>query len=154
QPELAFERSFGTTDYRAFERACVEYIQELEPNPEKTAEQRLQFLGSGLRTLHQRGVEVGTINELKAELRKIKYNTTQYVGHGLTLKMNSSDDSLFTPPPPANKRGKSSLNLIPSRNKKLPPDLRVLGLNLDVHLQWAASEEPDGPPVGNIVFKR
>lgn len=152
--EHAFIKAFGSTDYRPFEKAWVTYIKDLQPNPEKEAEQRLQFLGSGLRALTQRNIHVTSIDQLKSELQNINYNITQNLGHGLTLKLNAKNNALFTAPAPLNPRAKSQLTLITPKDKTLPPNLLVTGLKLKVQLRWEAN--PDNPkhPTPAITFSK
>jgi hypothetical protein len=142
----AFEAAFGTTDYEAFEQAWREYIEQLHADSLTLAHQRLSFLAGGLRRLNDNGVAVESIDQLKTELRKINYWYSMST-HGYSRKMQASEDENFQPPPPQRRGAKVTMTLEANRDKQLPPEVVVRGLQVEVRTAWSRDAR------GNLSFE-
>jgi len=151
----AFKECFGkgTAD---FEKAWKKYTLELEPDPVGTAASRLAFLAVGLKFLHEKGVEVSTIDELKAELRKVGFKARRVGDAGVEV-FSAADDANFTLPTPKGSvdgaKGKKlpSLILVASKNAKLPPSIASEGLKVKVRVNWRIDKA--GALVDEMVFE-
>ena len=150
EPMPAFVDAFGTDDIGSFERAWAGWVlDELEPDALSTAGDRLEFLGAGLRKLHEQGVSPGTMDELKTELKGRGFRLRTW-SSGVVRTLSADQDELFDAPPAP--RGKpSSLEIVPPRTEKLPPGIAVRGLGSSVQLVWRFDE--DGGVVGEVEFR-
>lgn len=152
--ETAAERAFGTTDFSAFQRRWVEYMQQLEPDPVSTAIERLTFFGAGLQELYSRGVTVSSIDELKQALRKIDFKHEVRDLHGVR-SFDASDDSLFEPPTPENARRTPTYVLRTETRQSFEgptlPVIEVTGIPVRVTLSWRKSG--DGSPIPHIEVR-
>lgn len=142
----AFESAFGTTDYEAFEKTWRKYIEQLQADSLTLAHERLSFLAGGLRRLHDDGVSVESIEQLKTELRKINYWYSMS-SHGYSRKMQAGDDENFQPPPAQRRGGKVTMTLELNRDKQLPPNVVVRGLQVEVRTEWTRDAK------GNLSFE-
>lgn len=150
RPVDAFERAFETRDFDAFERAWRRYVASLEPDPLSTAGRRLEFLAAGLKELHKRGAAVATIEEARDKLREIGFKAL-VAAHGRLSTLSAAQDELFEPPPSGNPRKPSRLVMTPDRAGKLPPEVKIEGLKVDVRLTWTPDD--DATPVPEIGYE-
>jgi hypothetical protein len=102
--EDAFVRAFGSegggtggADIAGFQRQWVDYAKNARPSSFVTALERGEFLAEGLVELKKRGVYPKTLDELKAQLRDIRF-TYSLDRHGLNVTFDANDDALFTIP--------------------------------------------------------
>lgn len=167
--DQALEAAFGSADVTPFEKAWKQYVADLEPDPVATAVERLAFLAEGLIFLHGQDVRPDSLDALKAELRKIEFRWIVPT-HASIRIFESTDDTLFTPPPAArNKAAGITLTHAapakPARKPKskraadnddpaaaLPPDIVITGQPLDIRLTWFA--DSGGAPAYEVVFDR
>lgn len=146
--EAAFIKAFDTANPAAFEQAWVKFVTLIEPDPVSSAVERLDFLAQGLIALHARRERPASMDDLKATLQRVKFRVT-YTDHAVRRTLDSSDSRLFQAPL---ERGRATrIDMIPSRDPTLPPELRVSGLRATVLLTWRHG--PDGKPDPEIVFK-
>jgi len=148
--EQAFEAAFGSTDYEPFEAAWKKYIDELEADSLTVANERLNFLAGGLRRLHAQGTTVESIDDLRTELRRIRY-WFSVSSHGYTRKLEADDEANFQPPPPERRGRNVTLELQPNRDEQMPPDIVVRGLQVEVRTRW--SRDADGDLTWEIVYQ-
>lgn len=149
-PEQAFEQAFKTKDFKAFERLWTRYMSEtIEPDPVSTAEERLGFMAEGIRILHANRVELGSVGALQAELKRCGFQVTR-TSHSVVQVYHASDDELFRAPRPENPRASSSIELVRSRDRSMPPGVLIKGLRVTVELVWERG--PDGEPVHDVIF--
>jgi hypothetical protein len=106
----------------------------------------LSFLAGGLRRLNDNGVAVESIDQLKTELRKINYWYSMST-HGYSRKMQASEDENFQPPPPQRRGAKVTMTLEANRDKQLPPEVVVRGLQVEVRTAWSRDAR------GNLSFE-
>ena len=142
----AFAKAFGSTDYKPFEEAWKKYILALQPNPEKTAAKRLQFLASGMEWLKAKGESAASLDELKEKLQSRKFGMRYSVGHGQVMTMTSTDEENFKAPESATKKP-TTLDWEPPAGDKLP-GLVVKGLKYTVRLTWTKD------PLGTDLIPR
>ncbi|MFG0283952.1 MAG: DUF1570 domain-containing protein [Phycisphaerales bacterium JB039] len=133
----AFRTAFGTDDIRSFEAAWLDYIAGLEPDAVTTGLQRIEFLGAGLKFLHERAIRPATIEDLKTELRARSF-TIQTTGHGAPEELSADDDAWFQPPAPErpNPRQPAEFVLLPAAGDDLPPAIELRGLRASLTLTF------------------
>jgi hypothetical protein len=148
--DQAFARTFGG-DYEAFERKWKEYVAGLEPGPEATAAQRLEFLGRGMAWLYENGKSVESLDQLKEQLQSHDFAVRYGSGHSVTIELRAADDQNFQASPPARKGAVSSIEMVPAKDPRLPPGLRVNGLSVPVRLVWEMSGEDR--PISRIIYE-
>jgi hypothetical protein len=149
--DQAFGRAFGLGSYEVFERKWKQYLTDLEPGPEATAAHRLEFLGRGIAWLREQGQTVDSFEQLKGELQRREFYVSDGMGDASSIQMKATDAENFEPPPAAKKDQEVSIELLPSKDEKLPPGLLVKGLKLPVRLVWEPG--PEGKPISRIVYE-
>jgi len=145
----AFADAFGSSDTVAFENAWIRWLEEATPDPISTAGERVEFLMRGVRFLHEQGVSISTIAELKNELRRRGF-AIRSTSHGIERVTSSLDDHVFQAPKPLRGRGRSSIGLIPTTNSTSLATVRITGLSLDVYGEWVM---PGAGGVGGDKFE-
>ena len=148
--EDAFSRAFGTRNYDKFEAVWKRYMLELKPDPVSTAVRRLHFLSAGLKQLHERGIAVTSLEQLKQKLQAGGFGL-RYIEHGGVVTVSADDDSNFEAPQPEKARKPATLTFKLNRKKGLPPVLAVEGLKPSPRVKWSLDQE--GNLVDEIVFK-
>jgi len=103
----------------------------------------------GVRFLHEQGVSISTIAELKNELRRRGF-AIRSTSHGIERVTSSLDDHVFQAPKPLRGRGRSSIGLIPTTNSTSLATVRITGLSLDVYGEWVM---PGAGGVGGDKFE-
>ncbi len=146
----AFEKAFRTKDYAPFERAWKKYMLALKPDPLNTAVKRLQFLIMGLKELHNRGIEVDSIAALKQKLTEARFRVI-FKSHAGAKIVTAADEEYFQPPDSGNPKKPATLELVASKNKKLPPEIVIKGLRPGLRVKWKRNK--NGELVDEIVFK-
>lgn len=156
----AFKQAFGSEDTAPFEAAWRRFMaDEIEPDSVSTALERLDFLADGAKLLAAEGVQVRTMEDLKAALQRIGYTRT-LTRDKIKIVQNSSDEALFDPPPGDDPRKPVKIEVVPpgalrpgengrnaGRNaqnaKNTPVSFRVTGLRVGIRMSWdTRSEEP------------
>lgn len=143
--DQALIEAFGGNDLDAFEQAWKAYTLEIEPDAVSLAVERLEFLGAGLEALHEEGVEIQTLEDLKSELKRRKFRLAVQE-HAVVRMFTAEDDDLFAPPPSPTRRP-ARIELIASRRSShasrqdLPPMIDVTGLGPHIRLHWSRDEE-------------
>lgn len=140
QPEQAFERAFKTKDFKAFEKLWTEYmLEDIQADPLSTAEERLVFMGHGIKSLHAQGVEIGSVGALQEEMKRRGFVLTR-TEFGLVSEFRSDDDELFRAPSPDRGRGNSTIELVRPRNREEPVGVVIKGLRATAELVWLRDE--------------
>ncbi len=169
--EQAFQQAFGTSDMVPFEKRFIEYLNETwEPDELSTAQQRLDFLGEGLRALHERGITPTSIDDLKTKLRERDFEVVRR-GHGGAEVLSAQDDDMFLAPgqtlssggdeaepepDDSRRRGRSprrtrkpsprqqapEIEFVPAGDAAYPPTIRMSGLRAPARIEW--THGPDG----------
>lgn len=158
-PEQAMIKAFGSADAaRAMDKVWRAWVaDEWKADPLSTAAERLEFLGEGIKVAAAKGLAFTTIDELKAQLRAIRFELRR-VDHGIRRKLSATDDSLFEAPAaddsrPAPGRKAPAMELIISKDTKGAPrlpEIRVTGLPALVRLKWSGT---DAEPRPEVVFE-
>jgi hypothetical protein len=142
QPTRALEMAFGSADLEPFEEAWRAYLLELEPDPISTAVERLEYLGAGLDRLHEEGLVVESMDQLRRLLQRREFTLT-VTQHNLIRTFSPDDPLLFEAP--RGERGRAaSFELItprPSRRDAEPPRIVVRGLSVHVELGWTRTPD-------------
>ena len=94
--EQAFIRAFGN-DIEGFERQWRQYALAAKPSAFVSAMERIEFLAEGTLELSKRGIYPKSLQELRDALQEADF-THVVKTHGVEIKLNSQDDSLFTIP--------------------------------------------------------
>jgi hypothetical protein len=134
----AFARGFGTTDYGRFEEPFKQYVLNLQPNPEKAAAQRLEFLAAGLKYLYTRDRVFSSLEDLKKQLRSVGpkgYWLRFNVGYDQSYEMRASDEDNFRAPR-SDDGHDSKLEFIAAEDGQLPPSIAIRGLACTLRLEW------------------
>lgn len=148
--EQAFEQAFRTSDFKAFERLWTKYMTDtIEPDPVSTAEERVAFMAEGIRFLHAERVELGSIGALQEELKRRGFRLTR-TSHSVVQEYKAIDDDLFRAPRPENPRASSSIELVRSKDRSMPPGVLIKGLRVSVELVW--ERDRSGEPFYDIIF--
>jgi hypothetical protein len=145
----AINTAFGTRDLSAFERAWKRWTLELEPDALSTATERLVFLGDGLASLHEQGVSVASMDELKNELRARGFTVKRW-SHGIGTEQSAEQDELFEAPPSGRRGRETAFVLEPSEEEGLPPTIGVEGLDVKIELLWRIEDER---AVHDVVYR-
>lgn len=150
QAEQAFERAFKTRDFQAFERLWTRYmLEEIEPDPLSTAEERLNFLGHGIKALHAEGVAIGSVGAAQAEMKRRGFVLTR-TEHGSVREFRADDDDLFRAPLPDRGRGQSTISLVLPQSRQEPPGVVIKGLRATAELVW--ERDAQGEWAFDVVF--
>lgn len=150
QPEQAFERAFKTSDFAAFERLWTRYMTEtIEPDALSTAEERLQFMGHGIKALHDENVPIGSVGALQEEMRRRGLVLTR-TEHGAMREFRSDDDDLFRAPKPDRGNRNATIELVRPRNREEPVGVVIKGLRATAELVW--ERDPAGEWMFEVVF--
>lgn len=155
----ALSKAFGTEDYTNFEAAWRKFIVALEPNPEKTAAQRLEFLAYGIRAMQEAGRPIESLDQIKSTLQAAKFRIVEPLGHGMTVVQSATDAENFEAPEPdpnplarpGMKQRAATLELEKPAAPNLPPGAVVKGLKLTVRLIWQC--DTDGALMSRIVYE-
>jgi hypothetical protein len=94
--EQAFIRAFGN-DIEGFERQWKRFALDAKPSAFVTAMERIEFLAEGSLELSKQDIHPDSLNALREALQKIGFTHTVKT-HGVEIKLNAKDDSLFTIP--------------------------------------------------------
>lgn len=153
--QTAASRAFGTTNFDAFQRKWIEYVESLEPDPVSTSIERLEFLGAGLMELHAQGTVVDSMEELRDALRRIEFEYEVRDGHTVRV-LSSKDDALFEPPNSGHSRRKTTYEFKGGETHDAPsieglPTIEVSGLPVRVLLEWKTN--PDGEAIPEVTIR-
>ncbi len=131
----AFDEAFGSTDPQPFEAAWKQYVLELKPDPLATAIDRLGFLAEGARLLHESGVPITSLGQLKRQLQQANF-WYRVSSHGISRTFRASDETHFQPPP--TRPGiEPQWVMHASDDPNLPPRIGLAGLSPRPHVQWS-----------------
>lgn len=146
----AFGQAFGATDYDAMQRAFEKFLASAEADELSTAQERLEFIGEGLKFLHGKGAPPASIEELKTRLRAARFEVKR-TSHGVERRLRATDDSLFEAPGSGNAKKPAAMEWIAPKDETLPPGVRITGLKARVELVWETGGE--GAPVYRVEFR-
>ncbi len=146
----AFEQAFGSSDYRSFQQAWLQYVADLEPDALTTAAGRLMFLAQGLKMLRARNESVNSMDQLRQKLQAVNFRVRQ-VSHASVRQFHASDEVNFQPPDDPDSRLPASITLSPGPDPQLPPRIVITGLKATVRLEWELDQQAQ--PVEQIVFQ-
>lgn len=133
-PQTAYERAFAGINVDSLAARWKHFVRTTESNPVSLAKLRMQFLGEGLKVLHQHQQPMPSNTEqLEKKLRAIKLQT-ELTQNGAKIVMKASDDDLYRYESPHGIRSRFML-LEPSRDD-LPPRLSAPGLRPEPTLIW------------------
>lgn len=148
----AFELSFGSGGYEAFEKGWKEFIMDLKPSDEKHTAFKLEFLSRGMLDLAEKNITIKTLEELEKQLKADDFSLAFSLGHGRIMRIKASDEGMFdVSKTTEGKPSRAKMILKPNRNKKLPPEIMVTGFSVPVRLTWI--EGPDKKPESRVEFK-
>jgi len=114
-------------------------LEDIQADPLSTAEERLVFMGHGIKSLHAQGVEIGSVGALQEEMKRRGFVLTR-TEFGLVSEFRSDDDELFRAPSPDRGRGNSTIELVRPRNREEPVGVVIKGLRATAELVWLRDE--------------
>lgn len=139
-PVAAFRSVFGNNTM-AFRRAWERFALAARPDMLNTAVGRIEFLGQGLRRLHERGERMPrTFRELQSELKRVRFRMRVHAP-GLVLAYDAADDENYRFRRPNGTVGNFVVR--PSTDPALPPTITAEGLNPTPSLVWFRDDEGD-----------
>ena len=144
----AFASVFGQ-DSSQFREGWRRFSLQVEPDPLATAVSRLEFLGQGLKMLHDRKQRMpSSMNILRSALKRFQFRL-QVSQHGIIQKFHAKDDFNYQFRRANGTQGK--FRLLKSSDPKIPPRITAQGLNPLPTLVW--SKDANGQLVQNIQFR-
>jgi len=148
-PEQAFATAFGVDSLIGMERAWRRFATRQKPDPVSTAAQRLEFIGTALRYLHDNDQPLPPgIDGLRDHLRARGFSVTR-TSHGLTQTLSADDQTLFTFTRPGGTP--APFVILDAARDDLPPRVTAPGLRPEPTLVW--SRDDAGKLVQDITYR-
>ncbi|NBC11141.1 MAG: DUF1570 domain-containing protein [Planctomycetes bacterium] len=148
-PEHAFATAFGVATLDGMERAWRRFAQQQEPDPVSTAAQRLEFIGTALRYLHEnRQPSPRSIAALRDHLRSRGFSVSR-TSHGVSQTLNAADEKLFTFTRPGG--ATAPFVMLEASRDDLPPRVTAPGLRPEPTLVW--SRDDNGQLVQDLTYR-
>ncbi len=148
-PMDAFAQAFGTRETDEFEEVWREFASQAQPDPLGVSRTRLEFLGQGLKFLHEHGAPMPrSMGQLRSTLRRINFRAIS-TQHGVERQVSAHDEDVYRYPVGGNK-GRYFQMSRPTEDGLLPT-LSAPGLEPQPSLVW--SRTSDGELMMDIRYQ-
>ncbi len=149
ESRAAMEEAFGNHELTGLERRWIKFAKDQEPDPINLAATRMEFLGEALRYMHENGAKTPkNLSQLRDLLQARQFVLTR-MSHGVTVKMDAKDPSLYRY---ARRNGTTGLfRLLEPARDDLPARITATGLRPEPTLVW--SRDNEGKLVQDIEYR-
>lgn len=145
----AFRTAFGSEDTNPFRAKWEKFARSAEPDAITVALSRMEFLGQGLRYLHDHNEpSPQSLDELRDRLQRIDFQMMRTM-LGVTMRYSARDDSLYRFP--RAKGTENEFKLLPPEMGGMPARITAPGLRPEPTLMWQRDDQ--GELVQDIIYK-
>ena len=149
QSRAAFQQAFGVESLAPAADRWRAFAKRQQPDALNVALTRLQFLGRGLRYLHERDEPLpDSLAGLKRELQRRSFRLT-YKSHAIRTTYRAKNDQLYRFTRDNGSTG--AFELLEASRNDLPPRITARGLRPQPMLVWSRNEE--GELVQDVRFR-
>jgi len=135
----AFRSAFRTSDTAPFRRRWVKFAMQVKPDALNTALRRMEFLGEGLRLLHERRTRPPkSLAALRGQLQRVSFHTIRQT-HGFKEEASAANESVYRYTMANGAR--AQFQLLEASGADLPPRIVGRGLSPEPTLIWSRDAE-------------